>query len=85
MLQVAYLLIINFMLFLLFWLRLSLFIDVTFLYSSAAVLDRLNACLENNGELNLQECGDATCILKAHNDFRLSFVDFTFMIHFWND
>ncbi|VDK69682.1 unnamed protein product, partial [Onchocerca ochengi] len=40
---------------------------------SAAVLDRLNACLESNGELNLQECGDGTSIVKAHNDFRVFF------------
>uniref|UniRef100_A0A1I8EQE7 Midasin n=2 Tax=Wuchereria bancrofti TaxID=6293 RepID=A0A1I8EQE7_WUCBA len=40
---------------------------------SAAVLDRLNACLENNGELNLQECGDGTSVVKAHNDFRVFF------------
>ncbi|MCP9257068.1 hypothetical protein DINM_000271 [Dirofilaria immitis] len=40
---------------------------------SAAVLDRLNACLENNGELNLQECGDGTSIVKAHSDFRVFF------------
>uniref|UniRef100_A0A915Q716 Midasin n=1 Tax=Setaria digitata TaxID=48799 RepID=A0A915Q716_9BILA len=40
---------------------------------SAAVLDRLNACLENNRELNLQECGDANSVVKAHNNFRVFF------------
>ncbi|EJD74394.1 midasin [Loa loa] len=40
---------------------------------SAAVLDRLNACLENNGELNLQECSGGASVVKAHNDFRVFF------------
>uniref|UniRef100_A0A0R3RTL0 Midasin n=1 Tax=Elaeophora elaphi TaxID=1147741 RepID=A0A0R3RTL0_9BILA len=42
-------------------------------FCSAAVLDRLNACLENNRELNLQECGDGTSVVKAHDDFRVFF------------
>ncbi|VBB33041.1 unnamed protein product, partial [Acanthocheilonema viteae] len=40
---------------------------------SAAVLDRLNACLENKRELNLQECGSGTSVVEAHNDFRVFF------------
>lgn len=50
-----------------------------FFIFSAAVLDRLNACLENNGELNLQECGGGISIVKAHSDFRLLFINFTLL------
>ncbi|VDN32107.1 unnamed protein product [Gongylonema pulchrum] len=37
---------------------------------SAAVLDRLNACLESNGELTLSECSNDVSVVKAHSDFR---------------
>lgn len=52
----------------------------SFLFFSAAVLDRLNSCLENGGELNLQECGGDTSVVKAHNDFRLLFVAFILIV-----
>ncbi|VDM40792.1 unnamed protein product [Toxocara canis] len=40
---------------------------------SAAVLDRLNTCLELNGELFLSECGDSRHPIKAHPGFRVFF------------
>uniref|UniRef100_A0A0M3JQ76 SAM-dependent methyltransferase n=1 Tax=Anisakis simplex TaxID=6269 RepID=A0A0M3JQ76_ANISI len=40
---------------------------------SAAVLDRLNTCLESNGELLLSERGDCEEPIKAHPNFRVFF------------
>ncbi|VDN03465.1 unnamed protein product [Thelazia callipaeda] len=40
---------------------------------SAAVLDRLNACLESSGELTLPESGNANSVMKAHKNFRVFF------------
>lgn len=37
---------------------------------SAAVLDRLNTCLESNGTLILSERGDSAQSINAHPDFR---------------
>uniref|UniRef100_A0AC35TJ71 Midasin n=1 Tax=Rhabditophanes sp. KR3021 TaxID=114890 RepID=A0AC35TJ71_9BILA len=41
---------------------------------SGAVLDRLNTCLESDGELTLPEhSGDGDAIIKAHKNFRVFF------------
>uniref|UniRef100_A0A0K0EEP4 Midasin n=1 Tax=Strongyloides stercoralis TaxID=6248 RepID=A0A0K0EEP4_STRER len=49
---------------------------------SGAVLDRLNTCLENDGELTLPEHSvEGDCVIKAHKNFR---VFFTMNPHFGN-
>uniref|UniRef100_A0A0N5C8B2 Midasin n=1 Tax=Strongyloides papillosus TaxID=174720 RepID=A0A0N5C8B2_STREA len=41
---------------------------------SGAVLDRLNTCLENDGELTLPEhSAEGDCVIKAHKNFRVFF------------